>query len=284
MAGNDTDDGPGAPEPIETDDLRGLPGPGRVARVNWPRYLRMLHQARPGVVEAVLNRAVADEGTPYDWLGRAVSDSAATVLDLACGSGPMTRELTRPGRTVIGLDLSQAELGLAAARHSGPWVCADALRLPFADASLDAVTTSMGLVVITPLSGLVREVARVLKPGGVLAAIAPTVRPLGPTDVRTLAPLTRRLRSRPRFPAPLELTTFKPTLALHGLRKIEDSRQRYTFTIDGRADAELLLRALYLPRTRRSRIEATMEYLERRLARHGPVRIAIPMRRVVAIK
>ena len=60
----------------------------------------------------------------------------------------------------------------------GPWVRADALRLPFRDGSVDVVTSSLGLVVVTPLTQVLEEVARVLRPGGVLAGIAPALRPL----------------------------------------------------------------------------------------------------------
>jgi len=259
-------------------------GPDRVAKVDWRRYLADFHAQRPGIVEAVLGRAHAGDHSPYRWLARAVGGDARIVLDLACGSGPMTRELDQPGRQVIGVDLSAAELRVAAGRHPGPWVQADALRLPFADASVDAVTTCMGLVVVMPLSGLISEVARVLKPGGVLAAIAPAVRPLRPSDVRTLTPLTTRLRDRPRFPGPVELTSFVENLTRNGLRKVEDARQRYHVTLSSRADAEMLLSALYLPHTRRSRIEATVEYLERRLRSDGPLEVAVPMRRLVALK
>ena len=82
---------------------------------------------------------------------RAVSDTATVVVDLACGSGPMSRELAKPGRTVVGLDLSEHELALAVTRSDGPWVQADALHLPFRDESVDVVTSSMGLVVVQPL-------------------------------------------------------------------------------------------------------------------------------------
>ena len=256
----------------------------RVAVVDWRHYLHRFHEERSGVLESVLSRTIAGDHTPYRWLARAVSATGGRVLDLACGSGAMTRELERDGRTVYGLDLSAGELGIAASRHPGPWLRGDALRLPIADGSLDAVTSCMGLVVVTPLDTLIGEIARVLKPGGVLAAIAPAVRPLGPRDLRTLTPLTTRLRTRPQFPGPVELTSFAETLTKHSLRKVEDARQRYHFTVTSRADAELLLSALYLPTTRRSRIEAVIEYLERRIARTGPVDIAIPMRRLVAIK
>lgn len=250
----------------------------------WKDYLTTFHRERSGVAEAVLSRSLAGDHSPYRWLARAVSPDAKLVLDLACGSGPMSRELQQPGRTVIGLDYSEHELALAAERGPGPWVRGDGLKLPFADSSMDAVTSSMGLVVVQPLTQVLEEIARVLRPGGVLAAIAPAVRPLSPTDLRVLTRITTRLRTKPQFPGPVELAGFSKTLQEHHLHKVEDARERYRFTVTGRADAELMLSALYLPQTRGSRIEAAIEHLEDRVARRGPVEVAIPMRRVVAIK
>ena len=131
--------------------------------VNWRAYLAEFHRERAGIAEAVLSRALAGDHSPYRWLARAVSATAGTVVDLACGSGPMSRELAQPGRTVIGLDLSEHELALAADRGPGPWVLADALQLPFRDECIDVVTSSMGLVVVQPLTRVVEEVARVLR-------------------------------------------------------------------------------------------------------------------------
>lgn len=236
------------------------------------------------MVEAVLSRSMGGDHSPYRWLARAVSADAKLVLDLACGSGPMSRELAQPGRTIIGLDLSAEELALAVQRGPGPWVRADGLALPFADGSMDAVTSSIGLAVLTPLSEVVAECARVLRPGGVLAAIAPALRPLGPRDLRVLTRINTRLRTKPQFPGPLELVGFTKIAEGHGLRRVEDGRERYRFTVQSRADAELVMRALYLPSTRWSRVESAIELLEDRLSRRGPFEIAIPMRRVVAIK
>jgi len=252
--------------------------------VDWRSYLAEFHRDRSGVAEAVLSQAFAGDHTPYRWLARAVSADARVVVDLASGSGPVSRELVQPGRTVIGLDLSPEELELAVERGPGPWVRADALRLPFRDGSVDVVTSSMGLVVVTPLVEVLSEVARVLRPGGVLAAIAPAVRPLGPRDLRVLTRISGRLRTKPSFPGPVELAGFHRTLEATGLTRVEDKRERYHFTVRSREDAELVMSALYLPHTRRSRVEAAVEYLEDRLRRHGAVEVAIPMRRVVAIK
>jgi ubiquinone/menaquinone biosynthesis C-methylase UbiE len=250
---------------------------------DWRRYLAEFHRERAGVVEAVLSRSLAGDHSPYRWLARAVSADARIVLDLACGSGAMSRELASSTRMVVGLDLSEHELAVASGRGPGPWVRGDGLALPFADESVDAVTSSIGLAVITPMGRVIEETARVLRPGGVVAAIAPAARPLEPSDLALLTRLNTRLRTRPQFPGPLELAGFTKVLHAYGLHKVEDARERYCFPVRSREDAELLMHALYLPQTRRSRVEAAIEYLEDRLAKQ-PLAIAIPMRRVVAIK
>lgn len=252
--------------------------------VNWRKYLADFHRERAGIVEAVLSRSTSGDHTPYRWLGRAVGGTAGIVLDVACGSGPMSRVLAAPDRMVIGVDISVAELRLAAERGPGPWVRGDGLRLPFRDGSVDAVTSSLGLVVITPLESLIAEITRVLRPGGLLAAIAPALRPLSPSDARILARISTRLRAKPQFPGPVELAGFTKTLHAYGLRRVEDQRERYRFRVESRADAELVMSALYLPQTRRSRVESAIELLEDRVERKGSVDVTIPMRRLVAIK
>ena len=252
--------------------------------VDWPDYLAGFHADRPGVVEDVLSRALRADHTPYRWLARAVSADAGVVVDLASGSGPVARELARPGRTVVGVDLSAEELQLAQKRGAGPLVRADARVLPFRDGSVDVVTSALGLVVVQPLVTVLAEVVRVLRPGGVLAAIAPAIRPLAPIDVRQLGQLNVRLRAKPRFPGPVELTGFKKTLAELGMTVVEDKRERYRFTVTTSDDAALLLSALYLPFTPAARVAAALDYLTETAERRGSVEIAIPMRRLVAIK
>lgn len=251
---------------------------------DWADYLSQFHADRPGAVEAVLSQSLAGDHTPYRWLARAISGPVRTVLDLACGSGAMSRELQAPDRTVVGVDNSAAELALAAERGPGPWLRGDIRRLPLADASVDAVTASLGLVVVPEREQVLAEVARVLKPGGVLAAIAPALRGIAARDLRVLTRVTTRLRTKPQFAGPLEFAGFSKALTACGLRKVEDGRQRYGFWITSRADAETVMSGIYLPDTRWSRVEAAIEHLEDRLATRGPFELAIPMRRVVAIK
>ncbi len=86
------------------------------------------------------------------------------VLDCGCGTGYNLRQLARYGR-VFGIDL--AARGLELARSAGhPLVCADAARIPFSSARFDLVTSFDMLQCVPDDGAAVREIARVLKPGG----------------------------------------------------------------------------------------------------------------------
>jgi demethylmenaquinone methyltransferase/2-methoxy-6-polyprenyl-1,4-benzoquinol methylase len=91
----------------------------------------------------------------------------ATVLDIACGTGDLCRELQRPGLRPIGVDLSFGML--AAARTDAPLVHTDALRLPVPDGAVDGVTCGFALRNFVDLEAFVSEVARVVRPGGRIA-------------------------------------------------------------------------------------------------------------------
>lgn len=105
------------------------------------------------------------------WRGR--DQRELRVLDLACGSGAFLRDLRGafPRAAVFGLDLSEAYLGEAREASGAAVVQANAERLPFADASLDAVTCVYLFHELPPKVRPVvaAEIARVLKPGGVFA-------------------------------------------------------------------------------------------------------------------
>jgi demethylmenaquinone methyltransferase/2-methoxy-6-polyprenyl-1,4-benzoquinol methylase len=101
------------------------------------------------------------------------------ALDVACGSGKLTRELHRLATKglVVGLDFSGPMLRVAATGAPGPsYVRGDGLRLPFADETFDAATVAFGLRNFAdPEKGL-REMRRVLRPGG-RAVVLEFVRP-----------------------------------------------------------------------------------------------------------
>jgi SAM-dependent methyltransferase len=261
---------------------------------DWATYLAGFHARNPGISEDVLSRATSGNLTPYAWLARAVSGSR--VLDLASGSGVMSEVLTQqarrrdpdrpPGLWVVGLDLSADELAESRRRgRTNPLVRGDAASLPFADATFDAVVSSAGLMVVGRVERVVAEIARVLRPGGVLAATVASAVPLRPQDMRFLAPLTARLRTTPQFPGGGEMTGLGSLLEDAGLRVLEDARERFGFVVGDRADARLLTRALYLPGTSDKRRDLAATWLAERAEAHdGGVEIAVPVRRVVAMK
>jgi demethylmenaquinone methyltransferase/2-methoxy-6-polyprenyl-1,4-benzoquinol methylase len=116
----------------------------------------------------------------------------ALVLDLCCGTGDLSLALRKAGQAqIIGADFAHTMLTRArtksaqVASHSGlnaeilPVVEADALRLPFADQSFDLVTTAFGFRNLANYDSGLREIHRVLKPGGTLAILEFTEPPAG---------------------------------------------------------------------------------------------------------
>jgi demethylmenaquinone methyltransferase/2-methoxy-6-polyprenyl-1,4-benzoquinol methylase len=113
------------------------------------------------------------------WRRRAVRvldlGPSATVVDVACGTGDLCRDLTRLGYRPVGVDLSMGMLRHA--RASAPLVQGDALRLPFADASVDGAVSGFALRNFLALEPVFAELARVVRPGGRIALLdvtAPT--------------------------------------------------------------------------------------------------------------
>ena len=87
------------------------------------------------------------------------------VLDLAAGTAVSTVELSRSGAWCVACDFSRGMLKAGRDRDV-PKVCGDAMRLPFADETFDAVTISYGLRNVHDFRAALREMARVTKPGG----------------------------------------------------------------------------------------------------------------------
>ncbi len=90
------------------------------------------------------------------------------VLDVAAGTAVSTRALAATGAWAVAADFSVGMLAAARTGATLPRVAGDALRLPFADASFDAVTISFGLRNVEDPSAALREFARVCRPGGQL--------------------------------------------------------------------------------------------------------------------
>lgn len=112
----------------------------------------------------------------------------ARVLDICCGTGDMTFALRRRARSaatqILGADFSHAMLQRAAAKSaekavaagkgttlSQQWIEADALQLPFPDGHFDLVTSAFGFRNLADYDAGLREIARVLAPGGECAIL-----------------------------------------------------------------------------------------------------------------
>ncbi|MGH7024774.1 MAG: class I SAM-dependent methyltransferase [Caulobacteraceae bacterium] len=142
------------------------------------RYEAQVEALFSGTAGAMRRRALALLAEA--WRGR--DHRGARIADIACGSGAFLKDLARtfPRARLFGVDLSFAYLAEARASSGvGALVQAKAERLPFADASLDAASC---VYLFHELPGKVRpviaaELARVLKPGGLLA-FADSIQPV----------------------------------------------------------------------------------------------------------
>lgn len=177
-----------------------------------PRAVREMSGMFDDVSRAydLLNRLMT-LGQDRAWrvaMWRLVPERARVVLDLCTGSGVSLPGLRRPGRLVLGMDVSPAMLEHARAEHGGTgwaprFACADAFRLPLRDGAVDAVTVAFGVRNLRPRAEALEEIARVLAPGGtlvVLEATAPAAGPFAPVHrfwLRRMVPLLGRLSPDP---------------------------------------------------------------------------------------
>lgn len=204
--------------------------------------------------------SVMTAGLHHRWRERAADLAqlapGARALDVACGTGDLALELARrvgPGGEVIGCDFSEQMLELARAKAATAAAAgatlaplrfewANALELPYRDDEFAAATVGFGVRNFADLERGVRELVRVVRPGGrvvILEMTTPTKPPLS-TFFRVwfdrIVPVLGRLagdadaftylpRSVRRFPGPRELAA---TLERCGLRRI-----RYIITAGG---------------------------------------------------
>ena len=111
----------------------------------------------------------------HDLARRLPADPGGDVLEVACGTGLMTRSLRErlvPSRRLVATDLSEPMLDYAREKLSGvagiEWMKADALDLPFRDGEFAALACSLGVMFPTDKERLFAQFRRVLRPGGLL--------------------------------------------------------------------------------------------------------------------
>ncbi|GAA4589504.1 demethylmenaquinone methyltransferase [Planotetraspora phitsanulokensis] len=137
------------------------------------------------------------------------------VLDLAAGTGTSTDAFTMLGARAIACDFSLGMLRTGVARRGGSglygggvrgvsFVAGDALRLPFAEGVFDAATISFGLRNVADTTQALREMLRVVKPGGRLAICEFSRPPIKSFDLvysqylmKLLPPVARAVSSNP---------------------------------------------------------------------------------------
>jgi demethylmenaquinone methyltransferase/2-methoxy-6-polyprenyl-1,4-benzoquinol methylase len=157
------------------------------------------------------------------------------TLDAACGTGDLALACLRAGaRKVVGLDFSQRMLERAARKSAQvEWVCGDLLALPFEDACFESATIGFGIRNVEDLAAALRELRRVLVPGGRLGVLEITraaglLAPFYGLWFERLIPRLGRLlpggtaytylpASVRRFPAPAELAA---ELAAAGFERV----------------------------------------------------------------
>jgi demethylmenaquinone methyltransferase/2-methoxy-6-polyprenyl-1,4-benzoquinol methylase len=110
-----------------------------------------------------------DQGWRRDTVAALALPPGSLLLDVACGTGDLSRLAQRRQYRVIGADLSA---GMLAANHSGaPLLQGDCSHLPFPDGAFDGLVCGYALRNFTDLAGALAETARVLRPGGRLAIL-----------------------------------------------------------------------------------------------------------------
>ena len=131
--------------------------------------VRVMFDRIAGVYDRM--NSVMTAGMHHRWRERAADlarvGPGARALDVATGTGDLAVELAGRGASVTGLDFSEGMLELA--RRKAPqleWVQGNALDLAYADAEFDAVTVGFGARNFSDLDQGIREMARVVKPGG----------------------------------------------------------------------------------------------------------------------
>jgi ubiquinone/menaquinone biosynthesis C-methylase UbiE len=136
------------------------------------QYLQAWHTRYPDAC-TIFNEARDEDGlSSVDQLLR-IAPPGARVLDVACGAGYLLRALIESKRAhVAGVDLTFPELAIARERAPAALLSqARAQQLPFRDGSFDGVLCHMALMLLDDVDGVLDEITRVLRPGGLFAAV-----------------------------------------------------------------------------------------------------------------
>jgi SAM-dependent methyltransferase len=257
--------GPSDPFPVSRHSAQGD---------RWSTYLQEFHAARPGITEDVLATATDGRVDPYAWLVEALPRSGP-ILDLACGSGPMTR-LIGADRWV-GFDRSPEELHRVAA-GTGRLVRGNAIELPFPNATFSAVVCSMALMLLQPIEQVLREVRRMLAHGGAAVFMVPGSRPLTLQDLYRYGRLIVAVRqTHLRYPNDRLLRRLTTLLDTSDLELVSDERVRFAYMLGDIGATARFVDSLYLPGVSQIRAARAARASERWVGSE----LGVPLRRII---
>jgi demethylmenaquinone methyltransferase/2-methoxy-6-polyprenyl-1,4-benzoquinol methylase len=157
---------PGARTADEPDEATAAANVQSLFNTIAPTYDRINHLLSIGLDRRWWNRTART-------FASVLKNPDARVLDICCGTGDLTAALLhlRPptGEPVSGLDFSPEMLNRARQKYATAnalWIEGDAMHLPYADASLDLVTSAFGFRNLSNYAEALTEIHRVLRPGG----------------------------------------------------------------------------------------------------------------------
>jgi SAM-dependent methyltransferase len=156
---------------------------------DWIEHLIEAHDLAPSMTPNAFAAYKSKDGrNSYEILsGEIKSFQDLRILDLGCGDGFLTNEvLPKLSATcqVIGIDMSETELGVARGQQQDPrvsFVLGRAQGLPLTNAWADYILCHMVFMLMVPLDPVVAEIRRVLKPGAVFAAVIGNTKNAVPT-------------------------------------------------------------------------------------------------------
>ena len=169
-------------------------------------FLQAFHDRQPGATPRALGwgRVEPGGGTTYQHLAAAVAQvrPGLRVLDLACGDGalvPALQARVAAPLDYLGIDIAELDLARARDQHGGPGVEFKRARvqsLPCPDGGIDVVLSHMAFMLFDDIDQVTAEVARVLRPGGVFAALVGGRDPAGPENAwQVFGEVYRRIAS-----------------------------------------------------------------------------------------
>ena len=154
---------------------RMFPCMGATTRMQDPEFV---HKAFGDIAgRYVVTNHVLSLGIDVLWRRRVAREVAKLapdeVLDLATGTGDLAMAIEKrcPDAVVTGADFCEPMLEVARKRGLENLVVADGMAMPFEDGAFDVVTVAFGLRNMADWAGAVREMARVIRPGGTLMVL-----------------------------------------------------------------------------------------------------------------